>query len=55
MLGPGTSDESPEERTKEIFLKMDQDGDGTLTMKEFVEGCLHDKKLAALLTANNGM
>ncbi|XP_022658423.1 neuronal calcium sensor 2-like [Varroa jacobsoni] len=54
MLGPGTSDESPEERTKEIFLKMDKDGDGTLSVKEFVDGCLLDKKLAALLTANNG-
>ncbi|KAK8757048.1 hypothetical protein V5799_000248 [Amblyomma americanum] len=55
MLGPGaaTSDEdTPEERTGAVFSKMDTDGDGKLTLREFLDGCLQDRKLAGLLTAN---
>ncbi|XP_070396534.1 neuronal calcium sensor 2 [Dermacentor albipictus] len=58
MLGPGaaTSDEdTPEERTGAVFSKMDTDGDGKLTMREFLDGCLQDRKLAGLLTANTSL
>ncbi|XP_064486495.1 neuronal calcium sensor 2-like isoform X2 [Ornithodoros turicata] len=57
MLGPGATaeEDTPEERTKLVFSKMDKDGDGRLTLQEFLDGCLQDRKLAALLTANSAL
>lgn len=54
MLGPGAAsdDDTPEQRTQAVFSKMDTDGDGKLTLKEFLDGCLQDRKLAGLLTSN---
>lgn len=38
------------QRAKEIFQKLDVDGDLRLTKDEFVTGCLKDEELASLLT-----
>lgn len=57
MLGPGatTEEDTPEERTKAVFSKMDTDGDGKLTLREFLDGCLNDRRLAALLTSSTSV
>lgn len=43
---------TPEERAEEIFARMDANNDGSLTEEEFLNGCLNDKELAKLLSAN---
>jgi hypothetical protein len=45
--------ESAERRTKEIFDKMDVNKDGVLSKDEFVNGCLADKFLYQMLTADH--
>jgi Ca2+-binding EF-hand superfamily protein len=41
------------ERAKQIFDELDIDGDGTLTCDEFVNGCLKDKDMVAMLKQSN--
>jgi len=36
-------------RAKEIFKELDRDGDGTLTCEEFIEGCMKDTEMMAML------
>ena len=42
MVGPSLSlndpNDTPDRRTKEIFEKMDENGDGVLSKEEFVKG-----------------
>lgn len=55
MLGADESnvDHTPEERTSEIFAKMDVNKDGVLTREEFMEGCMADKQLYSMLLADD--
>jgi hypothetical protein len=46
--------DTPERRTKEIFIKMDENQDGVLSKEEFVRGCLADHFLYMMLTADSG-
>jgi neurocalcin delta len=56
MVGPqlvyNDPTDTPERRTKEIFLKMDENRDGVLSKEEFVKGCLSDQFLYQMLTAD---
>lgn len=55
MVGPTLSDNvkliSPEERTRQIFGKMDLNKDSYLSKQEFVQGCMDDQFLYQMLTA----
>jgi hypothetical protein len=44
--------ESPLTRTEQIFQKMDLDKNGVISEYEFINGCLHDKFLYQMLTAD---
>ncbi|CAH8620354.1 unnamed protein product [Dicrocoelium dendriticum] len=44
---------SPAERTKAIFAKMDTNADRLLTKEEFIKGCLNDQHLYRLLSQSN--
>ena len=50
---PG-DDDTPDKRTKEIFEKMDSNGDGVLSKDEFIHGCMADEFLCQMLTADPG-
>jgi len=55
MLGSAIQDqpiESPQERTQKIFGKMDVNNDGVLSKEEFVQGCMNDRCLYQMLTAD---
>lgn len=53
MLGSALTDcDKPEDRTEKIFEKMDENGDGSLTKEEFIEGCMKDQFLYQMLTAD---
>jgi Ca2+-binding EF-hand superfamily protein len=58
MVGPQLAlndpADTPERRTKEIFVKMDENRDGVLSKDEFVKGCLADQFLYQMLTADSG-
>ena len=43
--------DAPHVRTREIFYKMDLNGDGVLSKEEFVRGCLEDIVLYQMLAA----
>lgn len=48
ILKMGSSEDSEDEihlRSRTIFERMDIDGDGQLTMEEFVNGCKQDPKI----------
>jgi len=47
--GETLSIDSAEDKAKEIFNRLDENGDGHLTEEEFVQGCLQDKDLFELL------
>jgi len=50
---PATDDnDTPDKRTKEIFAKMDLNGDGVLSKDEFIRGCMADEFLCQMLTAD---
>ena len=40
-------------KAKRIFSKLDQDGDGELTVDEFVQGCMEDEELLELLAPSS--
>jgi len=40
------------DRAKDIFTRMDANGDGSLTQEEFLQGCLSDRELSKLLAPN---
>lgn len=44
--------ESPLIRTEQIFQKMDLDKNGVISEHEFINGCLQDKFLYQMLTAD---
>lgn len=44
--------ETPKTRTDQIFEKMDVDKNGVITESEFINGCLQDKFLYQMLTAD---
>lgn len=56
MVGPqlvyNDPTDTPERRTSEIFTKMDENNDGVLTKEEFIKGCLSDRFLYQMLTAD---
>lgn len=54
MLGAGATKptDSAEERAKNIFQRMDENGDGHLTEEEFLRGCLQDDELSKMLAPN---
>ena len=39
-------------RAKNIFTRMDENGDGSLTEEEFLRGCLQDDELSKMLAPN---
>ena len=43
---------TPDTRAKNIFKKMDLDGDGFVTKDEFMKGCLQDDELISILACN---
>ena len=52
MEGVTTSGgEGNEQRANRIFAELDINGDGELTMEEFVRGCMQDKDLVRMLSA----
>ena len=57
MVGPSLSlndpNDTPDRRTREIFEKMDENGDGVLSKEEFVKGCMADEFLYQMLTADS--
>lgn len=44
--------ENPVVRTEQIFQKMDLDKNGVISEQEFINGCLQDKFLYQMLTAD---
>lgn len=44
-----TSGNMAKSRAKQIFKELDRDGDGTLTCEEFIEGCMKDTEMMAML------
>ena len=38
---------------KDVLHKLDDNGDGTVSRKEFISGCLRDPELYLLLTGDN--
>lgn len=50
---PTEEGEMPEVRTKEIFNRMDTNGDGVLSKDEFIRGCLGDQRLYKLLACSS--
>merc|ERR1712183_901726 len=54
MLGAGATKptDSAEERAKNIFSRMDENNDGSLTEEEFLKGCLQDDELSKMLAPN---
>eukprot|EP00091_Calanus_sinicus_P008298 TRINITY_DN2030_c0_g1_i5.p1 TRINITY_DN2030_c0_g1~~TRINITY_DN2030_c0_g1_i5.p1 ORF type:complete len:138 (-),score=20.02 TRINITY_DN2030_c0_g1_i5:503-916(-) len=48
MLGAGAvkPTDTAEERAKNIFNRMDENNDGSLTEEEFLKGCLQDDELS---------
>ena len=44
--------ENPIVRTEQIFQKMDLDRNGVISEAEFINGCLQDKFLYQMLTAD---
>jgi len=51
---PTEDEEMPVVRTKEIFNRMDTNGDGVLSKDEFIRGCLGDERLFKLLAYSSG-
>jgi len=51
---PTEDSEMPSVRTKEIFDRMDTNGDGVLSKDEFIRGCLGDERLFKLLACSSG-
>merc|ERR1712025_223292 len=45
-------EDTPEERAREIFTKMDVNSDGKVTREEFTKTCLNDRDLMNLLAPN---
>ncbi|XP_061166728.1 neurocalcin homolog [Saccostrea echinata] len=45
-----TMDLSPEEKTREIFLRLDKNQDGILSMSEFIQGVQTDSFIMEILT-----
>ena len=45
---------TPDTRAKNIFKKIDLDGDGFVTKDEFMKGCLQDDELLNILACNAG-
>jgi hippocalcin-like protein 1 len=55
MVGSSTESgvlDDPQQRTAEIFAKMDSNGDGILSKDEFIRGCMEDDNLCQMLTNN---
>merc|ERR1711993_210222 len=54
MLGAGATKptDSAEECAKNIFSRMDENGDGHLTEEEFLRGCLQDDELSQMWSNN---
>ena len=52
MLGATKPTDSAEERAKNIFSRMDNNGDGHLTEEEFLSGCMQDDELSKMLAPN---
>merc|ERR1711890_61707 len=54
MLGAGAvkPTDTAEERAKNIFNRMDENNDGSLTEEEFLKGCLQDDELSKMLAPN---
>ena len=51
-LSETNEEDSPENRTKGIFNKMDLNKDGVLSKDEFIKGCMSDQFLYQMLTAD---
>ena len=41
------------DRARQIFDELDIDGDGTLTCDEFINGCMKDEEMVAMLKQSN--
>ncbi|XP_014678491.1 PREDICTED: neuronal calcium sensor 2-like isoform X2 [Priapulus caudatus] len=54
MLGADANQmqDTPEDRAKRIFQKMDENKDGALTQDEFIHGCKSDEDLYKILTGS---
>ena len=50
---PGMEKMSPKEKVEQIFKEMDRNGDGYLSLNEFIEGVRRNPELEVLLN-NNG-
>jgi len=45
------TEEEVKQKSKQIFERMDTDGDGHLTLEEFILGCKEDQKLVSAMNA----
>jgi hypothetical protein len=45
-----TGDYTPKKCVRDIFDKIDENGDSKLTKEEFIQGCLKNKKIIELLS-----
>ena len=46
---PNWDELKPKERTLKVFRTFDSNGDGVLSLSEFIEGAMNDKTLALIL------
>ena len=50
MEGMSAAMDMAKNHARQIFTDLDEDKNGTLTLEEFIDGCLHDRELVSLIS-----